>query len=209
MDLKFRKYGGEKIGNLIEYVKNYIKKNPNVTISVGCDSSMKRKGILYATTIMFYDHTKRNGAHIIYSRKYINDKLDIFSRLYKEAEIIFELAEYLDENLKGFHKRQDLNDELHRTYKLHLDQIKGKFLNIDWYDEQLLLNSYTITNKDKEMQYKICDIHLDFNVIDDNGKNKSHNVFKIAVPWFKSAGYRVFCKPYSHASTSAADLLVK
>ena len=43
---------------------------------------------------------------------------------------------------------------------------------------------------------------------DGDGRNKSHNVFKAALPWFKSSGYRVWLKPYSAASTTAADSLV-
>jgi predicted RNase H-related nuclease YkuK (DUF458 family) len=206
---KFRKYGGERIPNIIDYIKDYINKYPTVTISVGCDSSEKRRGIVYATTIVFYDYQTKNGAHVVFNRMTIPGKMDTFNRLYKEAEIIHDLAEMIEDGLKGFHTRKDLTDEQHRRYKLHLEQHKGNYIYVDGYEEERVMNSFLITNKDRMQQYKICDVHLDYNISFGDGKFKSHNVFKAAVPWFKSSGYRVWCKPYSSASTTAADMLLK
>ena len=206
---KFRKYGGERIPNIIEYIKEYIEKYPTVNISIGCDSSEKRRAVVYATTIVFYDYVTKNGAHVVFNRTSIPGKLDTFTRLYKEAEIIYELAEYIDSELSEFHVRNDIDDEQIRRYKLHLEQHKGNHIYVDGYDEEKLMNSFVITNKDRMIQYKICDVHLDYNISFGDGKFKSHQAFKAAVPWFKSSGYRVWCKPYSHASTSAADILLK
>lgn len=206
---KFKKIKGERIPDIIEYLKKFLDENPNLTISVGCDSSVKRRKIAYAVTIMIYDNFMKNGAHIVFFRTYINEKLDTFNRLYKEGEIIFNLAEFINSELtKDGYKRNDITDDQIRLYKLHKEQHKGINTYIDFVEEERILRSTIITPKDK-IEYKICDVHLDYNMNDGMGKNKSHNVFKTVVPWLKSSGYRVFCKPYSHASTSAADLLVK
>lgn len=211
MELKniFRKVTGERIPDIIEYLKEYIQDNPTVTISIGCDSSRKKHGILYATTIMLHDHTVRDGAHVVFYRKKIKEKLDIFNRLYKEGEMILEVANYINDNLKNFHTRKDMSDENIKKYKLHLDQHKGNNVFIDGTDEEKLLKSIMVTNKDRLIEYKVCDIHLDYNIDYGKGRNKSHNVFKAVVPWFKSSGYRVWCKPYSPASSSMADNLVR
>lgn len=159
---------------------------------------------------MMHDNQVRNGAHVVFHRMTIKGKMEIFNRLYKEAEIVHELAEFVNDNLSPYFVRKDLNDISIKKYKLHLGQHKGSNVHVDGYDEELLLNSIVITEKDRLIDYKVCDVHLDFNIdTGDNGQNKSHNVFKATVPWFKSSGYRVWCKPYSHASTSAADLLLK
>lgn len=208
MKNKFKNYRGDKIPNVIEYIKNYIQMNPCITISVGCDSTRKRKGSIYATTIMFYDEINRNGAHVIYEKEYVNGKMDTFTRLYKEAELIYELTEYIEKEMYEY-KRSDLTDYQIKKYKYHLEQHKGKNLNITSDKEQKLINSMLVTEIDKHIPYKICDIHLDFNMQDGDGKNHSYSVFKVVLPWFKSSGYRVYCKPYSAASTTAADSLVK
>ena len=206
---KFIKVGGERIPDIIEYLKERIKINPNLTISVGCDSSQKKRRVAYAITIMMHDRTIRNGAHVVFFRIYEKGKMDIYKRLYKEGEIIFALSEFIDSELLEFYTRKDLDDDNIKKYKLHLEQHKGNHMYLDFYQEMEIIKSMPITKKDRETTYKLCDVHLDYNIDFNDGRNKSHNVYKSVIPWFKSSGYRVWCKPYSHASTSAADLLVK
>lgn len=208
MKNRFRKYDGNKIPDIIEYIREYINSNPSVTISVGCDSNRKRRGSVYATTIMFYDNVCNDGAHIIYKKDYIKGNMDIFTRLYKEAELAFEIVEYIEENLNDC-KRADITDYEIKKYKLHLEQHKGKYLNPTNGEEELLINSMQITEFDKHISYRLCDIHLDYNMEDGDGKNRSYAVFKAVMPWLKSCGYRVWSKPYSSASTTAADALIR
>ena len=40
-------------------------------------------------------------------------------------------------------------------------------------------------------------------------KNKSYIAYKSYVPWLRGMNFRVFAKPLSYASTSAADLLLQ
>jgi hypothetical protein len=35
---RFKRFGGDYIPDIIEYLSDYISKDPGVTISVGCDS---------------------------------------------------------------------------------------------------------------------------------------------------------------------------
>ncbi len=40
---KFKRFGGDFIPDVIEYLADYIQKDPGVTISVGCDPIQKRR----------------------------------------------------------------------------------------------------------------------------------------------------------------------
>jgi len=39
---RFKRFGGEYIPDIVEYLKEYLEKDPNTTITVGCDSIQKR-----------------------------------------------------------------------------------------------------------------------------------------------------------------------
>ena len=64
------------------------------------------------------------------------------------------------------------------------------------------------------MEYKLVDIHVDFNPFEGKmnergvAKNKSYIAYKSFTPWLKGLGFRVWSKPMSPASSSAADLLL-
>ena len=66
---KFKKFGGEQIPNVIEYLKELILNQPTLTITVGCDSIQRRRNTTYAVTIMIYNNDIRNGAHVIFFRE--------------------------------------------------------------------------------------------------------------------------------------------
>ena len=79
-----------------------------------------------------------------------------------------------------------------------------------------------LTDHEKVEEFKLIDLHLDFNPVEErrvkkaNGvegesvaKNKSNLSYKIYVPMLRGMGYRVFAKPSATAATSAADLLLQ
>ncbi len=104
----FKKFGGQKITYVIDYLKEQLDNDPMITISIGCDSKHLRSRTLYATTICIYNNQIHNGSHVIFSRHYIDKVPDTFTRLYNEAEYMNELGNFLEEGLTGY-KRQDLN----------------------------------------------------------------------------------------------------
>jgi predicted RNase H-related nuclease YkuK (DUF458 family) len=214
---KFKKFGGEKITDIIEYIKEYIVDHPNVTISLGCDSVQRRKKTVYAFTLMFYSISIKNGAHVVYFRENVSKIRDNNDRLSKEAIYIQEIAEWLDSELSQFYTRQDLSDSELKRYKFHLAKCSGEFAHVKPENEDVVIHNLTLTDIDRTnaSQYRTIDLHLDFNPfegkIDNRGfaKNKSYNAFKAFTPWLKGLNYRVFCKPSSPAAASAADLLLK
>ena len=212
---KFKKFGGDHIPDIIEYLKEYINKDPNVTISVGCDSVQRRRKTQYAITIMLYNGDIKNGAHIIFFRENITKVRDHFERLQKEAIYALELADMLNTELSPFYKRKDLVPKERKRYKFHLLKCAGQYKHIPLHIEDSFSNNLTLSEAEKIMEYKLVDIHVDFNPneghIDKKGvaKNKSNMSYKANVPWLRSIGYRVFAKNIAFAATSAADLLLQ
>jgi predicted RNase H-related nuclease YkuK (DUF458 family) len=207
---KFKKFGGERIPDVIEYIKSYIKENPYVTISLGCDSVQRRKKTVYAITLMFYSISIRNGAHVIYFRDNITKVRDTQDRLAKEAIYVYEIGEWLDRELSEFFERKDLTDIEQKRYKFHLSKCNGEFKHVDVTNEDVVIKNISLTDVDKARGFKLIDIHLDYNPFEGiNAKNKSNVSYHNYVPWLKGLGYRVFVKPSSPAAASAADLLLK
>lgn len=212
---RFKKFGGEKIPDVIEYIKQYVKENPYVTISLGCDSVQRRRKTVYAITLMFYSISIKNGAHVIYFRDNISKVRDNFDRLGREADYVLNIGEWLDSELEGHYVRQDLSESEQRRYKYHLAKCNGEFAHVDVSNEDTVVKNLALTDLDKAKQFKLIDLHLDYNPFEGNvdfkgySKNKSNIAYKAYVAGIRGMGYRVFVKPNSPAAASAADLLLK
>jgi predicted RNase H-related nuclease YkuK (DUF458 family) len=212
---RFKRFGGEYIPDIIEYLKEYIKNEPNVTISVGCDSIQKRKRTIYACTIMLYNTDIRNGAHVVFFRENIEKIRDNFERLHKEAQFCHDIAEFLDKELEGSFKRKDLTELERKRYKFHLMKCNGEYDYIPAHQEETFIKNINLTEFEKVNPYRLVDIHVDFNpfegTINERGisKNKSNMAYRAYVPWLRGMNYRVYAKPLAWGATSAADLLLQ
>jgi predicted RNase H-related nuclease YkuK (DUF458 family) len=217
MDIRkrFKKFGGEFIPDIIEYLKEYINQEPNVTISLGCDSVQKRRKTIYAITIMLYNTDIKNGAHVIFFRENINKVRDNFERLHKEAQYVHEIGEFLQKELEGFYVRKDLTEMERKRYKFHVAKCNGEFSHVSSFDEYVVTKNINLTPSDKMFEFKLIDLHLDFNPVEGNvdkkghAKNRSNLSYKTYVPWLRGMGYRVFAKPVAWSASSAADLLLQ
>jgi len=212
---KFKRFGGEWIPDIIEYLKNQIEKNPDITISVGCDSIQKRRRTIYACTIMMYNNDIRNGAHVVFFRENQDKVRDNHERLHKEAQMAFDIAEFLNTELSDFYSRKDLNDFQKKSYKFHLMKCSGDYDYIQPSDLDRYINNIFLTESEKNTDYKLVDIHLDFNpfetTVHSRGRtnNKSNVAYKAYVPWLRGMNYRVYAKNVAFAASSAADLLLQ
>jgi predicted RNase H-related nuclease YkuK (DUF458 family) len=211
---KFKTFDGEKIDDILEYVTDNLIINPNLTVSVGCDSA-PGKPIIYVVTVMLYDSFTKKGASVAYYKETDwSDPKNSFNRLQKESELALETAEYLHNNLSTRFIRKDLNDFERKRYKYHLLRNAGHFFNIDTRYEDNVIRNLTITEAEKGIEYKFVDIHVDFNAFEGkvdrkgNPKNRSNLSYKAWVPYLRSLGYRVFVKPSAVAASSAADILL-
>lgn len=214
-ETRYKKFGGEWIPNIIDYLKEKIENNPNLTISVGCDSIQKRRRTIYANTIMLYDTDLRNGAHVVFFRDTHDKVRDNSLRLYKEYEYALNIGEFLHNSLSEFYVRKDLNEFQRKYYKYHLMNCEGKLQGLEIQDVDRYVNNITLTDYEKVREYKLVDIHLDFNPFEStrNGRgmtnNRSYSSYNSYVPGLRGMDYRVWVKPSGFASTSAADLLLQ
>jgi predicted RNase H-related nuclease YkuK (DUF458 family) len=212
---RFKKFGGEFIPDIIEYLLGYIQSNPNVTISIGCDSVQRRRKTIYAVTIMLYNVDFRNGAHLVFFRQNIQKVKDNFDRLQKEVEILQEVAEFLQTELEPFYKRSDLTLIERKKYKFHLNKCNGDYTHLPSMNESDFTRNLALTDHESTQDFKLIDIHIDFNPFEGKSDsrgfsvNKSHLSYKSFVPWLRGMGYRVWAKPQAYAASSAADLLLQ
>ena len=210
---KFKRFGGEYIPDITEYLREYIAKDPTVTISVGCDSIQKRRRTVYAITIMLYNTDIRRGAHVVFFRESCDKIRDNQQRLGKEAQYLHDIGTYLHDELSTFYTREDLTDNERKRYKYHIAKCNGEFSHVPPYQEEAVVKNMAITSADR-MESKLVDLHVDFNpfegTINERGvsKNKSYIAYKSYVPWLRGIGFRTWAKPMGFASTSAADLLL-
>lgn len=211
---KFKKFGGKYIPDIVLYLKEYLDKNPNTTITLGCDSIQKRRKTIYAMTIMMYDLDIRNGAHVVFYRESHNKIRDNQERLYKEAQYLYDIGMYLDKELSAFYKRKDLTEINHKKYKYHKLKCEGEYSFVEDHREESVIKNLVLKPSDV-VNFRLVDIHVDFNPVEgkinEKGvfKNKSYFAYKSYVPWLRGLGFRTWAKPSSHAATSAADLLLK
>ena len=211
---RFKKFGGDYIPDIIEYLRDYINNDPGVTISIGCDSIQKRRRTVYAITIMMHNGDLRHGAHVVFFRESCPKIRENQERLYKEAQWVHDVGTYLHEELSQFYQRNDLNDLERKRYKYHLLKCAGEYSHVPIHQEEAVLNALFLTPADM-IDFRLVDIHVDFNpfegTMNERGvtKNKSYIAYKSFTPWLKGLGFRVWSKPMAPASSSAADLLLQ
>jgi len=178
--LIWKKFDKEVIDDVNEYVLNYIKNvDRNVKIIVGCDSHPQRKRLVYAITIILYNESRRKGAHAVYATVKI-PKRDVNSKLRKEAEFVFNVAESLDIALRGnyFYKFEKNNYD---------DTIPTKLVEV-----HVDVNPKRSTRNGRKMS-----------------NNLSNEVYQEIMGWLCGSGFRVISKPYAYGSTGTADKLSK
>ncbi len=211
---KFKKFGGEYIPDIVQYLKDYISEDPTVTITVGCDSIQKRRRTVYAITIMMYNTDLKHGAHVVFFRESCDKIRDNNERLYKEAQYLHDVATYLDGELSEFYVRKDLTDMERKRYKFHLARCNQEYSHVPIHLEEGVMNGLSLSSSDR-IDFRLVDIHIDFNPNEgrknEKGmiRNKSHAAYKSYVPWLRGLGFRTWAKPLAFGATTAADLLLQ
>ena len=92
----FKKFTGEKLPNISDYIKNYIKENHDVELIIGTDSQNKGYNTTYSTVIVLYN--PGHGGHCIFRRWKTPKERIRQVRLLKEVEESINLANELVEN---------------------------------------------------------------------------------------------------------------
>lgn len=102
--ITFKKFSGEVLENVEEYVKKYCSSHENIDVRVGTDSQNKDNKTVYCTVIALYDKgdgEHGHGAHCIFRRWKTDKERDRNTRLLNEVGASIEIAEKLKEiNIK-------------------------------------------------------------------------------------------------------------
>ncbi|MEK6828586.1 MAG: hypothetical protein AABY15_00475 [Nanoarchaeota archaeon] len=217
MEKTFKKFGGDLITDLGEYVRKHLEKFPGETIYVGCDSDVRRNGrkVMYAEIVAFYDNVRHDGVHYVFNRELTEgfpvkisktgiaaeDKKAhkkaltsaIFQRIWGEVERLEALGEYFEKELEGSYKRKTPEELVKLGYGPHQDKLVDLDVDINpipgWSSYQLEL-----IRAGKEPGIP---------------KNRSFIVYDSAKTYLEGKGYRVRFKPHSWSSKCAADMICK
>jgi predicted RNase H-related nuclease YkuK (DUF458 family) len=191
---RFKRFGGDYIPDIIEYIKDYINNDPTATVTVGCDSIQKRRKTTYAVTIMLYNTDIKNGAHVVFFRESVPKVRDNQERLFKEAQYLHDLGTYLDKELSEFYERKDLTEMEMKRYKFHLLKCSGEYAHVPVHREEDVMRNLVLLPEDKLIP-RTVDLHVDFNpvegTINEKGisKNRSYPAYKSYVPWLRGMGF--------------------
>lgn len=133
--LIFRKYNGDIVENVHEYVKAWVEENPHGSVTVGCDSQEHARFIKYATTIVMHakdQYGVGHGGHVIYST--FNDetktmKSDVYTKLWAEAEVTVAAGTMIGDIGRKIKIHLDYNSDetkySHVLYKAGIGYVNG------------------------------------------------------------------------------------
>ena len=180
-DLVWKKYDGTRIPNINKYVLNYVKNvDKNAKVIVGCDSQPQSRKTSFAVTVLFYNEFKRDGAHVVYATYKIPRIKDVISKLWKEAVAVHDVAESLDNTLRGkYYYKLDKNyydnSTPNKLVEIHVD-----------------LNVSKSTRNGRRMS-----------------NNISNKIYNDVMGWLCGERYKVMGKPFAFGSSSTADKLCR
>lgn len=132
MENKFKKFGGEVIEDLGEYIRTYLNRFPGTSIYIGADSVERGRQFLYTTVVAFYDEFKRDGVHYVFCKETApNERVwvtrtgnreqdkaavksakeaNIYNKIYGEVERVLALGQYLEVELEGIVRRKSMDE---------------------------------------------------------------------------------------------------
>jgi predicted RNase H-related nuclease YkuK (DUF458 family) len=114
---KFKTVNGGNV-NVVSHTLDILKTHPNVEIHIGTDSQSLGKTTKYSTVIAY--RFMGRGVHYILSVQQLEKITDMWTRLWKEAEMSIEVAEWLTQQINvKVEIDMDYNDkEHHQSHKL-------------------------------------------------------------------------------------------
>ena len=117
MNKLFKKTNGEVV-NVLEHTLNILREHPNVKIHVGTDSQSYQTTTIYVTVIAY--RYKQRGVHYIIYKQTVPKINIMYDRLFKEAEMSIETAQWLTNNINiNIEIDMDYNsDENYQSSKL-------------------------------------------------------------------------------------------
>ena len=175
--LLWRKFDGQPIESIEAYVLNYIKTvDRHCKVIVGADSSNHGRKTTYAVTVVLYNEQKKHGAHAVYARLRVPKIKDVATKIRKEVDFIYSVADSIDHILRGeyFYKF----DENHYDGSIPTRLVE---VHVDVNPKKSTKNGRKMTN------------------------NKSNSVYAEVMGWLCACGFKVVSKPYAFGATNVSD----
>lgn len=114
----FKKISGELV-EIVPHTLEVINEHPDVEIHIGTDSQNKRGRTTYVTAIAYRYGTR--GVHYVYRKDVVKRIRDKYTRLFREAELTIETAEWFTDKLRSVYVELDFDyneDEKYFSQKL-------------------------------------------------------------------------------------------
>lgn len=92
----FKTINGKPV-NVVKHTLEVLKKNPTIQIHIGTDSQNNGEFTTYSTVIAY--RFNNNGVHYIATKRRQSKIVDLWTRLWKEAEDSIEIAEWLTKQI--------------------------------------------------------------------------------------------------------------
>jgi uncharacterized protein len=119
----FKKISGEKV-NVVEHTILQLKESPTVAIHIGTDSQNVGNTTIYSTVIAY--RFGNRGVHYIVHKQKLPKILDFWTRLWKEAELSIETAEWLKQKINiNIQIDMDYNDNKDHRSHILISAAKG------------------------------------------------------------------------------------
>lgn len=104
---KFKKVSGEFVVDIVKHTLNVLQQEPGTTVHIGTDSQNVGSNSIYSIVIAYRFETR--GVHYISHTFKISKILDQWTRLWKEAELSIEVAQWLSEKIPWIKIEIDLD----------------------------------------------------------------------------------------------------
>jgi predicted RNase H-related nuclease YkuK (DUF458 family) len=179
-NLVFKKYNGEIINDVNQYVKNWMDKYPYGEIYIGCDSQEHAKHIVYAVVIVMHRFTE--------SLK------DNPNRTGKGAHVLKAIIKTKENMTPKNNFTYDKNGK--RTFNTGILATKL------WKEVEYTIEAAKMLDIDHEK----IKIHIDYNSKEDAG---SHMLYASGLGYAQGMGYQAEAKPYAWAASHIADAYVR
>jgi len=180
MESKFKKIDGKTIDNVAEYIKSYFKMKKEIN-----------EGDEFEIFIGTDSQRVRHGKLTLYAT------VICLYTVGKGAHVIYTRV-----------KRDDIfsnNKEIDKSKKTK--KINDSLFNRLWWEVEYTIQvANYLKNEGVLIDNNVTQLHLD---ISANSENKSNIVYKSAIGYIESMGYNVRTKPFSPASSYAADMVVR
>ena len=181
-DLVWKKFNGEKISNIDEYVLNYVKTvDRGAKVVVGCDSDNADGKTKFAISVVFYNENMRKGAHVVYTTYRVPKIKDFVTKLWNEALVVHEIAESLDNTLRSGHYFYKFDNNYYDNSKPE----KLVEIHVDLNPSRSTRNGARMSN------------------------NRSNKIYNDVMGWLCGERYKVMAKPHSYSASSCSDRLCK